>query len=93
MFNLIIGIGIGALVGMVLLLIYEAVTSKKPRQIPSPYGMIDIPPDAELLYGREQHRPICECENPKKIKGSSICFECGDNLSTRTIKIAGENGD
>lgn len=91
MWNLIIGIGIGALVGLALLLIYESVTSKKYGQIPSPYGMIDIPPDSELRAGRDAHRPVCECENPKKITGSSFCMGCGDDLSMRTIKIAGDN--
>lgn len=64
MWNLVIGIGIGALVGMVILLIYEAVTSKTVEKIPSPYGMIDIPPDSELRAGREQH-PKSEEESGK----------------------------
>ena len=88
MWNLLIGIGVGALVAMALLLIYEAATAKKLPQIPSPYGMIDVPPDHELREGRDAHPQLCSCVDPQSDGG--VCSRCGSYIFN---EIAGKNDD
>lgn len=71
---------------IVVVKIKEFAQSQDRRQVASPYGILRAPSDARLRRTREVHVPICECEVPDRIKGTSYCYKCGNDLSLRTIE-------
>lgn len=73
MIDILIGVAVAVLALAVLAAIYFAVTSPSVRgkisvkqmrrpEIPTPYGMVKPPSDAELKHARKEHPPVVKCE-------------------------------